>query len=43
MGVVVLRDVAYEIEKKGRGGDLAGAAGYVTELQELVAALDSLK
>ena len=43
MGVVVLRDVAYEIEKKGRDGDLAGAAGYVTELQELVAALDSLK
>jgi len=43
MGVVVLRDVAYKIEKKGRDGDLDGAKSHIAELQELISELDSLK
>ncbi len=43
MGLVGLRDVAYEIEKKGRDGDLAGADSHVSELEGLVSELDSLE
>ena len=43
MGVVALRDVAYEIEKKGRNGDLDGARSHIAELQGIIAELDSLE
>lgn len=43
MGVVALRDVAYEIEKKGRAGDLEAAKIHIDELQGLIAELDSLE
>ena len=43
MGLVGLRDVAYEIEKKGRDGNLAGADSHVSELEGFVSELDSLE
>ncbi len=42
MGLVALSAVAYEIERKGRGGDLGGGAGHIAELQGMIAELDSL-
>ncbi|MGV1098302.1 Hpt domain-containing protein [Thiovibrio sp. JS02] len=43
LGVAGVRRVAAEMEKTGRGGDLAALARQVPELADLLAALDDLR
>lgn len=43
LGVEAVRVLAYEIEKAGRGGDLAGALRHLPPLEELVNQLDVMK
>lgn len=43
LGVEKLREVAYEIEKAGRDGDLAAAFSFLHPLESIIDALASLK
>lgn len=43
LGINGLRDVAADMEKKGRDGDLEGALSHLDVLESFVSELDSLK
>ena len=43
LGVEGMREVAYELEKAGREGDLQQASSFVGPLQELIGQLGTLK
>ena len=43
LGVEAVRVVAHEVEKAGRGGDLAGALQSLPALEQLLRQLESMK
>ena len=43
LGVEGMRDIAYEMEKAGRGGDLQQASAFIAPLKELIDQLGTLK
>jgi HPt (histidine-containing phosphotransfer) domain-containing protein len=43
LGLAGLRDVAYDMEKKGNAGDLDGALSHLPVLESMVSELSALK
>jgi len=43
LGLAGLRDVAYDLEKKGNAGDLDGAVSHLPALESMVSELSTLK